>query len=253
MITKEQIHRLKNQGEPNLKDLIKENSDSKSILFLLKNLGHLPQNFDDTWIIPLLSNKSRQVRFWAAKTLAKTKKEDNMPILQNIAQKDESTEVRRESVSAIGRLRSKNSIPVLLEFLEDDDPKIILQAIRGLLVFQHDSIVRARLQSLRKHPNETIQKLIEKTYFSKQKSNTMPQQSHSASCDFLKNVVVLGDVRQSLKAVPDKSFHLTFTSPPYYNARDYSIYKSYQEYLSFLEEVFLPHAPKDKGRAFFDC
>ncbi len=249
MITKEQIHRLKNQGEPNLKDLIKENSDSKSILFLLKNLGHLPQNFDDTWIIPLLSNKSRQVRFWAAKTLAKTKKEDNMPILQNIAQKDESTEVRRESVSAIGRLRSKNSIPVLLEFLEDDDPKIILQAIRGLLVFQHDSIVRARLQSLRKHPNETIQKLIEKTYFSKQKSNTMPQQSHSASCDFLKNVVVLGDVRQSLKAVPDKSFHLTFTSPPYYNARDYSIYKSYQEYLSFLEEVFcLTHQKTKEGR-----
>ena len=32
--------------------------------------------------------------------------------------------------------------------------------------------------------------------------------------------------------------HLTFTSPPYYNARDYSTYFSYEEYLDFLEEVF---------------
>jgi len=34
--------------------------------------------------------------------------------------------------------------------------------------------------------------------------------------------------------VPDESIHLTFTSPPYYNARDYSIYKSYNDYLDFL-------------------
>ena len=249
MITKEQIHRLKNQGEPNLKDWVKGNSNSKSILFLLKNLGRLPQNFDDAWIIPLLSNQSKQVRFWAAKTLGRIQNEQNITILQNIAQKDESTEVRREAVSSIGRLRSQNSIPVLLEFLEDEDPKIILQAIRGLLIFQHDPIVRARLQSLRKHPNETIQKLIEKRYFSIQQNNTASQQPHGASCDFLKNIVVLGDVRQTLKAVPDESFHLTFTSPPYYNARDYSIYKSYQEYLNFLEEVFcLAHQKTKEGR-----
>lgn len=249
MITKEQIHRLKNQGDPNLIDMVKGRSDSKSILFLLKNLGHLPQNFDDAWIIPLLSNRNKQVRFWAAKTLGKTQKEDNIPILQTIAQKDESTEVRREAVSSIGRLRSQNSIPILLEFLEDANPKIILQAIRGLMVFQQDPIVRARLQPLRKHPNETIQKLIEKTYFSIQKGNTMPQQPHSESYNFLKNVVVLGDVRQTLKVVPDETFHLTFTSPPYYNSRDYSIYKSYQEYLNFLEEVFcLTHQKTKEGR-----
>jgi DNA modification methylase len=41
-----------------------------------------------------------------------------------------------------------------------------------------------------------------------------------------------------LKYVPDESVHLTFTSPPYYNARDYSIYPSYQAYLEFLEAVF---------------
>ncbi|PJF39208.1 MAG: restriction endonuclease subunit M, partial [Phototrophicales bacterium] len=41
-----------------------------------------------------------------------------------------------------------------------------------------------------------------------------------------------------LEYVPDGAIHLTFTSPPYYNARDYSIYSSYEGYLDFLTEVF---------------
>jgi len=62
--------------------------------------------------------------------------------------------------------------------------------------------------------------------------------NHTLSPDFMKNIVVYGDVKEILKFVPDESIHLTFTSPPYYNARDYSIYSSYKEYLEFLEEVF---------------
>ena len=54
----------------------------------------------------------------------------------------------------------------------------------------------------------------------------------------MKNLVVCGDVREILKTVPDQSVHLTFTSPPYYNARDYSLYESYNTYLDFLMEVF---------------
>jgi DNA modification methylase len=41
-----------------------------------------------------------------------------------------------------------------------------------------------------------------------------------------------------MKLMPDEVIDLTFTSPPYYNARDYSIYSSYGEYLDFLREVF---------------
>ena len=58
------------------------------------------------------------------------------------------------------------------------------------------------------------------------------------SFDFLKNCVIQDDVRNVIKLIPDESIHLTFTSPPYYNARDYSIYQSYNEYLKFLESVF---------------
>ena len=82
-----------------------------------------------------------------------------------------------------------------------------------------------------------VRTVIYKEYFAKETTakSTLP---HAETYDFLKNIVVNADVRQVLKLVPDESIHLTFTSPPYYNARDYSIYPSYQAYLEFLNEVF---------------
>ena len=61
---------------------------------------------------------------------------------------------------------------------------------------------------------------------------------HSSSPELLHNVIVEGDTLEVLDYVPDDSIHLTFTSPPYYNAREYSTYASYGEYLDFLEETF---------------
>jgi len=76
-------------------------------------------------------------------------------------------------------------------------------------------------------------------------------EKHDESPDFLKNTVVQGDVVDILKNISDESIHLTFTSPPYYNARDYSIYQSYEEYLNFLEKVFKEiHRITKEGRFF---
>jgi DNA modification methylase len=82
-----------------------------------------------------------------------------------------------------------------------------------------------------------IVSVIQKEYFDKNLHNKNSE-PHSFVHPFLTNVVVNGDVRDVLKYVPDESVHLTFTSPPYYNARDYSIYPSYDAYLFFLKEVF---------------
>ena len=54
----------------------------------------------------------------------------------------------------------------------------------------------------------------------------------------MRNKIVCGDVQKIIKYIPNESIHLTFTSPPYYNARDYSIYQSYEQYLNFLEDTF---------------
>jgi len=67
----------------------------------------------------------------------------------------------------------------------------------------------------------------------------MPNARCTETYSRLKNVAVNADVLEALKYVPDESVHLTFTSPPYYNAREYSAYPSYQAYLEFLEKVFI--------------
>ena len=104
------------------------------------------------------------------------------------------------------------------------------------------------LQKLKKHPNEIIKEMIESELSDRKE---IPKKDHPSSPDVLKNVVVTGDAERILKFVPSESIHLTFTSPPYYNARDYSIYPSYHQYLKFLERVFKEvHRITKEGRFF---
>lgn len=65
------------------------------------------------------------------------------------------------------------------------------------------------------------------------------------------NRIIHGDILKKIRTIKDESVHLTFTSPPYYNARDYSIYQSYNEYLDFLQDVFTQvHRITAEGRFF---
>jgi hypothetical protein len=223
-------------------DAVKQNIEqlrhnSTALAEYLEKLGHLPCDFDGECFVQLLDSDSEKVRTHAVKNLGKLKSELFLNILKDVALDDPSTIVRREAVSSIGRLRSENGKEVLFDFLDDKDPKIVSQAIRGLLVFKGNEEVDKRLKQLRIHENEVIQKVIDKEFFAKAKTkkSTIP---HASVLPYLTNVVVNGDVREVLSLVPEDSIHLTFTSPPYYNARDYSIYPSYEAYLHFLEEVF---------------
>ncbi len=55
----------------------------------------------------------------------------------------------------------------------------------------------------------------------------------------MKHEIILGDCELKLKELLDSSIHLTWTSPPYYNAKSYSQWPTYDDYLVFLEKVFL--------------
>jgi DNA modification methylase len=236
MLTKEYINDLKIKGNGALSNAIAEFKDSGSLAFFLEKLGHLPKDFDGNLLIPLLNHESHHVRLWAVKNIGKLEDVKYLQALSIIARKDSASMVRREAVSSIGRMRHPQNKAILFEMLNDSDPKIVLQAIRGLLVFKNDKMVEQHLKQLHNHPNEMVQTVINKEYFTQNVNGIV--QPHTETYEFLKNVVVNGDVRDILKIVPDESIHLTFTSPPYYNARDYSIYQSYQEYLNFLVEVF---------------
>jgi len=248
MITKQYIDELKKEGNGAIGELVKSQNDGSGIVYILENLGYLPNDFDGSWLPDLLEHKNKHVRLWATKTIGKLKDTTYIPHLEKTALNDEVTEIRREAVSSIGRQRSENAKEILYKILGDTDPKIVCQAIRALLVFKGKKEVDEKLKSLINHENEMVTKVIYKEYFAKSNEKTS-EQPHTESYDFLKNVVVNDDVREVLKLIPDESFHLTFTSPPYYNARDYSIYPSYQAYLDFLEEVFqLTYNKTKEGR-----
>lgn len=170
--------------------------------------------------------------------------EDCLAVLES----DASTAEKRAAAASIGRKRDPSLKPILTQYAEHPNPEIALQAVRGLLVFRSDPSVVQFLNSLRNHPNDMIQDIVEQEL-----DGNAPLQEglHTASPDFMKNAAVQGDMLQALGHVPSASVHLTFTSPPYYNARDYAIYGSYGEYLDFLEEAFRAvHRVTKEGRFF---
>lgn len=236
-MTKEYITNLKQKGCSEIAHLIENQRDVGSINFILESLGQLPKSFEGMFLYDLLDHQHAQVRLNAVKNIGKLNGNADIKKLAELYKTEKDTTVRREIISSIGRQRKPENKALLFDFLEDEDPKIVCQAIRGLLVFSGDKEVEQHLRPLINHPNEMVRTVIYKEYFAKE-STPKSTLSHAATHDFLKNVVVNADVRQALKFVPDESVHLTFTSPPYYNARDYSIYPSYQAYLEFLDEVF---------------
>jgi len=209
--------------------------NSKQVLSNLKKIGRINNDMQYDVFLELLNHKSKEVRIEAIKNLGKF---SGSYIEQSLIQqyKDERNSMaKRECVSSLGRQRSEDLIDFFIEVLKVKDPKIILQAIRALLVFKKNDNVKEALKEVRNHPNEMIQEVLD---IELSKRTARPEEKHTFVKPYLKNVAVKGDVLDILKQLTSESFHLTFTSPPYYNARDYSLYKSYQEYLGFLRKVF---------------
>ncbi|OGZ74125.1 MAG: restriction endonuclease subunit M [Candidatus Staskawiczbacteria bacterium RIFCSPLOWO2_01_FULL_37_25b] len=247
-INRELIDGLKNDTKSLVSFL--NNQNDGTIVYVLEKLGRLENGYSREPLLNLLNNKNENIRVLSIKNLAKMSDVSLLPIFIKHASSDESTEVRRESVSALGRLRNEKTIPILINFLNDSDPKVVMQAMRGLFIFTDRPDINQELKKLLNHPNELIKEIINKEVNgSIYKSNSI--EKHDEFPLFLQNTVVQGDVQEILKFVPDESIHLTFTSPPYYNARDYSIYQSYEEYLNFLENVFKEvHRVTKEGRFF---
>lgn len=247
-LNKAMIDDLKNDTKSLLSFI--QNQNDGTIVYVLEKLGRLENGYSREPLLNLLNSPNDSIRALSIKNLAKMSDVSLLSVFIKYADNDKSTEVRREAVSAIGRLRNEKAIPALINFLSDSDPKVVMQAIRGLLIFTNKPYIKQKLKKLLDHPNELIKEVINKEVNGiSYKSNNM--QKHDEFPSFLKNTVVYGDVLESLKCVPDESVHLTFTSPPYYNARDYSIYQSYDEYLNFLEKVFKEvHRVTKEGRFF---
>ncbi len=190
--------------------------------------------------------KDEEIKCLAAKNLAKLSNIEDIDKITNLLKIESSSKVRRELVSAIGRMRLSQNIPLLLSLTNDQEPTVILQSLRGLMIFKKDPYVLQEILKFSNHPNELINSYIknETTKF-----NNKNKDLQTTICDKLKNFIFFGCALDLLKDIEDESIHLTFTSPPYYNAKDYSKYESYDEYLSFLTKVFTEvHRCTKEGR-----
>lgn len=211
MLTKEYIEHLKKEANGGFEHLTEKYKDAKSLSFILENLGYLPTDFDGSFLFNLLNHENSKVRLLSAKNIAKLNDVENLEKLWDAFKNETDTATKREIVSAIGRLRNERNKPFLFEILQDEDPKVVCQAIRGLLVFENDIQVERRLKPLLNHPNEIVRNVIYKQYFAEKtkKESALP---HPETCDFLKNVVVNAEVLEALKYVPNESIHLRFSS-----------------------------------------
>ncbi len=146
MLTKQEIQHIKTNDSQQLYQALQKCEDDKELIFILSNLGRLPSHFDGRLFVSYLAHPNAQIRFWAVKNLGKLKNHHYFSSLSNVVYCETDSMVKREAVSAIGRIQTEKAIPLLLALLNNSDPKIVVQAIRALLVFKHDQTVLEHLE-----------------------------------------------------------------------------------------------------------
>jgi HEAT repeat protein len=213
MTTREQIEQAKRQHDTAFfRQVLDTRQGTKALLQVLEQLGRLPPDFDPTPLLPLLDHAHPEVRLAAVKALARLENPHLLPLLAKRVQTESNTRIRRELVSAIGRLRLADAIPILCDCLNDPDPKVVLQAVRGLLCFRDRAEVQRLLMPLQDHPNELVRSVIQREFRQEEERHratcALP---HPVSPNWLKNLMVCADVREMLALVPSESVHLTFT------------------------------------------
>jgi DNA modification methylase len=216
---------------------VRQANDSE-IVGILEHLGRLDNQTLRAPLELLTNSKSAKIRALSIKNLAKYGDITFLPLFSDLAVKDSNTEVRREATSAIGRMRNDANKSILLRLAQDVDTKVIMQALRGLSYVKDDTEVIQLAKNLVGHPNEQVASLASELLQVKNKTKSKNAKFEVMAPEFLENLVVHGNTLEIMKKIPNESVHLTFTSPPYYNARDYSLYESYEAYLKFLEDVF---------------
>lgn len=216
---------------------IRNNFDSaRLVLGSLKKIGRIEEeNTSYDIFMELLQHKNKDVRIEAVKNLGKFKNRYVQESLKLHFENDVNSMVKRECISSLGRQRDQDLIDFFITVLNEKDPKIVLQSIRALLVFKNNPNVKKALENIIDHPNEMVKEVLNIEFTPRP---PRPKEHHTFVNPKLSNTVVNGDVLKVLNILKEEQFHLTFTSPPYYNARDYSFYSSYQEYLKFLRQVF---------------
>lgn len=169
------------------------------------------------------------------KKLGLNKNEENLNSLINLFHTTIEIDLKREIVSSIGRQTNNEKIYEFLakEAFNKHYMEVIYQMFRTAL---YKAKIDSRFKNLRDemlnfYNNEVMQKMFE---YYEYKQNKITQKI--IQNQIIKPSLLIGDNRTTLNKIQDKQINLIFTSPPYYNARLYSDYKSYGDYLDSMQE-----------------
>jgi len=168
------------------------------------------------------------------KALGKNRSAENLSILLRMYNEDYGLDIKREIVSSIGRQKDAQTI---YDFIADNAFKntymeLVYQMYRTTLYRSDDkkfNDLREKIEAY--YDNELLQKM--KRYYSNKYKTTKQKRAVQ------KTTILEGDCVETLKNVEPESVQLVFTSPPYYNARVYSDYVSYADYLEKMKQALV--------------
>ncbi|WP_104750466.1 DNA-methyltransferase [Helicobacter cynogastricus] len=170
------------------------------------------------------------------KKLGAQKSNANLNTLLELFNQDLAIDLKREIVSSIGRQQDNDRILVFLsqEAFKGHFMEIIYQMLRTCL---YKARIDRRFTDLgdkilRHYDNEVMWKMLE--YHQYRQSHTSHQKPTS---QITRSSLLVGDNRLTLQKIHERQVQLIFTSPPYYNARVYSDYVNYKEYLRHMQET----------------
>ena len=171
------------------------------------------------------------------KSIGKERTPESFSRLLGIFHSDESIDVRREAVSSIGRHSDNDKIFEFISreaFSKNNPMELIYQMFRTCLYKSRDderfSQLRQKISNY--YRNENIDKMSAYYDFRQQREKLQ------AKNKITNPILLVGDSAHTLGQLDDECVQLIFTSPPYYNAREYSDYTSYDEYLLRMKEIF---------------
>ena len=172
------------------------------------------------------------------KSLGKDKSDENLSLLIDLYNQDDlSVDIKREVVSSIGRQTNLDKVYEFISehaFNKSTIMEYIYQMFRTCLYKQSKDGRFGELKGkiLDYYQNEILYKMNEYYEYKHTK--------HKREINRIEAPLLLvGDSENTLLSLPENSIQLAFTSPPYYNARIYSDYHSYNDYLEKMKRVFI--------------
>ena len=170
------------------------------------------------------------------KNLGLNRSEENLQRLLEIYHTTFDIEVKREIVSSIGR---QNNNQKIFDFIKNN----IYNCGFMDLVYQmyRTCLYKGRNDENFKNLGEEIKNFFDNEVLNKMHDYFFYKQTHSGKIfrekKYSKPILLRGNNIETLKKIEKNSVQLIFTSPPYYNAKIYSNYHSYKDYLADMKKT----------------